>query len=174
MSPLLRLDKNLHHNTFVALPTGLDKTFIAATIMLNWSRWTSDSQIVFVAPESSPWVISSRALFHGYGGTENINANYTRTPMIARLLQYSDNQPATWVRGRDNDDSDIRSNVRRSARHLRSKRSGLLPASRQSETGRQHFHRPSLWPIQIKPHRTLGRTMTKRVFSMTPQTITER
>jgi ATP-dependent DNA helicase MPH1 len=40
----------LFHNLLVALPTGLGKTFIAATIMLNWFRWTQDSQIVFVAP----------------------------------------------------------------------------------------------------------------------------
>ncbi|KAL9595874.1 MAG: hypothetical protein Q9219_006179 [cf. Caloplaca sp. 3 TL-2023] len=40
----------LYHNMLVALPTGLGKTFIAATIMLNWFRWTIDSQIVFVAP----------------------------------------------------------------------------------------------------------------------------
>lgn len=40
----------LYHNTLVALPTGLGKTFIAATVMLNWFRWTIDTQIVFVAP----------------------------------------------------------------------------------------------------------------------------
>jgi ATP-dependent DNA helicase MPH1 len=40
----------LFHNLLVALPTGLGKTFIAATIMLNWFRWTRDSQIIFVAP----------------------------------------------------------------------------------------------------------------------------
>ncbi|KAI2715193.1 hypothetical protein CBS147332_4847 [Penicillium roqueforti] len=40
----------LFHNLLVALPTGLGKTFIAATIMLNWFRWTKDSQIIFVAP----------------------------------------------------------------------------------------------------------------------------
>ena len=40
----------LYHNLLVALPTGLGKTFIAATIMLNWYRWTSSAQIVFVAP----------------------------------------------------------------------------------------------------------------------------
>lgn len=40
----------LYHNMLVALPTGLGKTFIAATIMLNWFRWTTESQIVFVAP----------------------------------------------------------------------------------------------------------------------------
>ncbi|KAL8730783.1 MAG: hypothetical protein Q9166_003853 [cf. Caloplaca sp. 2 TL-2023] len=40
----------LYHNMLVALPTGLGKTFIAATIMLNWFHWTVDAQIVFVAP----------------------------------------------------------------------------------------------------------------------------
>lgn len=42
--------KALFHNMLVALPTGLGKTFIAATVMLNWFRWTQDAQIVFVAP----------------------------------------------------------------------------------------------------------------------------
>ncbi|KAJ8112152.1 hypothetical protein OPT61_g5413 [Boeremia exigua] len=44
------VQRGLFHNLLVALPTGLGKTFIAATIMLNWYRWTTDSQIVFVAP----------------------------------------------------------------------------------------------------------------------------
>lgn len=42
--------RGLYHNMLVALPTGLGKTFIAAIIMLNWFRWTTDAQIVFVAP----------------------------------------------------------------------------------------------------------------------------
>ncbi|KZF25957.1 P-loop containing nucleoside triphosphate hydrolase protein [Xylona heveae TC161] len=42
--------RGLYHNLLVALPTGLGKTFIAATIMLNWFRWAPESQIVFVAP----------------------------------------------------------------------------------------------------------------------------
>lgn len=42
--------RGLLHNVLVALPTGLGKTFIAATIMLNWFRWTKNAQIVFVAP----------------------------------------------------------------------------------------------------------------------------
>lgn len=42
--------RGLYHNLLVALPTGLGKTFIAATIMLNWYRWTTNAQIVFVAP----------------------------------------------------------------------------------------------------------------------------
>ncbi|KAH8725310.1 hypothetical protein GQ44DRAFT_707504 [Phaeosphaeriaceae sp. PMI808] len=44
------VQKGLFNNLLVALPTGLGKTFIAATIMLNWFRWTADSQIVFMAP----------------------------------------------------------------------------------------------------------------------------
>lgn len=42
--------KGLFHNLLVALPTGLGKTFIAATVMLNWFRWTKSAQIVFAAP----------------------------------------------------------------------------------------------------------------------------
>lgn len=37
--------KGLFHNLLVALPTGLGKTFIAATVMLNWLRWTRDTII---------------------------------------------------------------------------------------------------------------------------------
>jgi ATP-dependent DNA helicase MPH1 len=40
----------LFNNMLVALPTGLGKTFIAATIMLNYFRWTKDAKIVFMAP----------------------------------------------------------------------------------------------------------------------------
>ncbi|KAK4452973.1 ATP-dependent DNA helicase MPH1 [Podospora aff. communis PSN243] len=40
----------LFNNTLVALPTGLGKTFIAATIILNFLRWTKKAKVVFVAP----------------------------------------------------------------------------------------------------------------------------
>lgn len=40
----------LFNNTLVALPTGLGKTFIAATVMLNFFRWTKSAKIVFMAP----------------------------------------------------------------------------------------------------------------------------
>jgi ATP-dependent DNA helicase MPH1 len=40
----------LFNNTLVALPTGLGKTFIAATIMLNYYRWTKKAKLIFMAP----------------------------------------------------------------------------------------------------------------------------
>ncbi|CAJ2501580.1 Uu.00g044330.m01.CDS01 [Anthostomella pinea] len=40
----------LFNNTLVALPTGLGKTFIAATVMLNYFRWMKTAKIIFVAP----------------------------------------------------------------------------------------------------------------------------
>ncbi|KAI0974563.1 hypothetical protein F4678DRAFT_381275 [Xylaria arbuscula] len=40
----------LFSNTLVALPTGLGKTFIAATAMLNYYRWMKTAKLIFVAP----------------------------------------------------------------------------------------------------------------------------
>ncbi|OJD15178.1 hypothetical protein AJ78_04541 [Emergomyces pasteurianus Ep9510] len=57
----------LFHNLLVALPTGLGKTFIAATVMLNWFRWTTDAQIVFVAP-TKPLVSQQVAACFGIAG----------------------------------------------------------------------------------------------------------
>jgi ATP-dependent DNA helicase MPH1 len=59
--------KGLFHNLLVALPTGLGKTFIAATVMLNWFRWTKDAQIVFTAP-TKPLVSQQVAACLGIAG----------------------------------------------------------------------------------------------------------
>ncbi|KAJ3636396.1 hypothetical protein Zmor_004265, partial [Zophobas morio] len=40
----------LLHNTLVALPTGLGKTFIAAAVMLNYKRWFPNGLVIFMAP----------------------------------------------------------------------------------------------------------------------------
>ncbi|KAM0746887.1 P-loop containing nucleoside triphosphate hydrolase protein [Meredithblackwellia eburnea MCA 4105] len=40
----------LFENTLVSLPTGLGKTFIAACVMLNFTRWYPSSTIIFLAP----------------------------------------------------------------------------------------------------------------------------
>lgn len=43
--------KSLFENTLCAIPTGLGKTFIAATVMLNFCNWTNDKmKIIFMAP----------------------------------------------------------------------------------------------------------------------------
>ena len=57
----------LFHNVLVALPTGLGKTFIAATIMLNWFRWTKRGQIIFVAP-TKPLVAQQISACFGVAG----------------------------------------------------------------------------------------------------------
>jgi ATP-dependent DNA helicase MPH1 len=56
--------RGLFHNTLVALPTGLGKTFIAATVMLNWYRWAPKSQIIFVAPTKPLVAQQIGACFH--------------------------------------------------------------------------------------------------------------
>lgn len=40
----------LQHNTMVCLPTGLGKTFIAATVMGNFFHWHPTRKIIFMAP----------------------------------------------------------------------------------------------------------------------------
>ncbi|KAI9254869.1 hypothetical protein BY458DRAFT_492854 [Sporodiniella umbellata] len=44
------VQKALFHNTLVALPTGLGKTFIAAVVMYNYWRWFPNSKVIFMAP----------------------------------------------------------------------------------------------------------------------------
>ncbi|ODV63016.1 3'-5' DNA helicase, partial [Ascoidea rubescens DSM 1968] len=40
----------LFKNVLVALPTGLGKTFIANTLILNYYRWLKDAKLIFMAP----------------------------------------------------------------------------------------------------------------------------
>ncbi|CUM64765.1 uncharacterized protein PRCAT00002376001 [Priceomyces carsonii] len=44
------VQRSFYDNLLVALPTGLGKTFIASTVMLNFSRWFPRSKIIFMAP----------------------------------------------------------------------------------------------------------------------------
>nr|POF07834.1 atp-dependent dna helicase mph1 [Quercus suber] len=59
--------RSLFHNTLVALPTGLGKTFIAATVMLNYYRWTTNSQILFMAPTKPLIAQQMEACYHIVG-----------------------------------------------------------------------------------------------------------
>lgn len=56
--------KALFNNILVALPTGLGKTFIAATVMMNWYNWTKNAQIVFMAPTKPLVAQQIEACFH--------------------------------------------------------------------------------------------------------------
>ncbi|CZR50811.1 related to ATP-dependent DNA helicase mph1 [Phialocephala subalpina] len=73
----------LFNNLLVALPTGLGKTFIAATIMYNYFRWTKDAKIVFVAP-TKPLV------------AQQVNAcfNIVGIPRSQTTMLTGDQQPA--------------------------------------------------------------------------------
>lgn len=42
--------KALFTNVLCAIPTGMGKTFIASTVMLNFFRWTQDAKVIFMAP----------------------------------------------------------------------------------------------------------------------------
>ncbi|KAM0722251.1 hypothetical protein Q7P37_001692 [Cladosporium fusiforme] len=59
--------RSLFHNTLVALPTGLGKTFIAATVMLNYYRWTTDAKIIFMAP-TKPLIAQQMEACYGIAG----------------------------------------------------------------------------------------------------------
>lgn len=61
------VSRSLFHNTLVALPTGLGKTFIAATVMLNYYRWTKDAQIIFMAP-TKPLIAQQMEACYGIAG----------------------------------------------------------------------------------------------------------
>ncbi|WPH02619.1 Hypothetical protein R9X50_00548400 [Acrodontium crateriforme] len=61
------VSRSLFHNTLVALPTGLGKTFIAATVMLNYFRWTTDAQIIFMAPTKPLIAQQMDACYHIVG-----------------------------------------------------------------------------------------------------------
>ncbi|KAK3066813.1 3'-5' DNA helicase [Teratosphaeriaceae sp. CCFEE 6253] len=61
------VNRSLYHNTLVALPTGLGKTFIAATVMLNYYRWTTTAQIIFMAPTKPLIAQQMDACYHIVG-----------------------------------------------------------------------------------------------------------
>ena len=44
------VQKSLFENLLCAIPTGLGKTFIASTVMLNYFRWVKEMKIIFMAP----------------------------------------------------------------------------------------------------------------------------
>ncbi len=61
------VSRSLFNNTLVALPTGLGKTFIAATVMLNYYRWTTNAQMIFMAPTKPLIAQQMDACYHIVG-----------------------------------------------------------------------------------------------------------
>ncbi|ODQ79825.1 hypothetical protein BABINDRAFT_161513 [Babjeviella inositovora NRRL Y-12698] len=56
-----------YKNLLCALPTGLGKTFIASTVMLNYYRWVPQGKIIFMAP-TRPLVAQQIKAFCGITG----------------------------------------------------------------------------------------------------------
>lgn len=44
------IHKSFYKNLLCAIPTGMGKTFIASTVMLNYYRWFKEGKIIFMAP----------------------------------------------------------------------------------------------------------------------------
>ncbi|ODV96078.1 hypothetical protein PACTADRAFT_49494 [Pachysolen tannophilus NRRL Y-2460] len=61
------VSKSLFKNVLCALPTGLGKTLIASTVMLNFYRWTRNSKIIFMAP-TRPLVAQQLKACYGITG----------------------------------------------------------------------------------------------------------
>lgn len=59
--------KAVMENVLCSLPTGLGKTFIAATVMLNFYRWVARAKIIFMAP-TRPLVAQQMRACYGIAG----------------------------------------------------------------------------------------------------------
>jgi ATP-dependent DNA helicase MPH1 len=75
------VQRALFDNILVSLPTGLGKTFIAATIMFNYYRWFPRSKIVFVAPTKPLVAQQVEACFKICGVPYSHTAQLTGTVM---------------------------------------------------------------------------------------------
>ncbi|QRW05020.1 Helicase conserved C-terminal domain [Ceratobasidium sp. AG-Ba] len=76
----------LFQNTLVSLPTGLGKTFIAGTVMLNFYNWFPTGKVVFVAP-TKPLVAQQIEACHdscGIPGRDAIELTGTVTKPLRR------------------------------------------------------------------------------------------
>lgn len=85
------VQRALFDNILVSLPTGLGKTFIAATIMFNYYRWFPRSKIVFVAPTKPLVAQQVEACFKICGVPYSHTAQLTGTVMKPqRALAYEE------------------------------------------------------------------------------------
>ncbi|CUA77484.1 fanconi anemia group M protein [Rhizoctonia solani] len=80
------ISRSLFDNTLVSLPTGLGKTFIAGSVMLNFYTWFPAGKIVFVAP-TKPLVAQQIEACHescGIPGRDAIELTGTVTKNLRR------------------------------------------------------------------------------------------
>ena len=90
------VQRALFDNVLVSLPTGLGKTFIAATVMFNYYRWFPRSKIVFVAPTKPLVSQQVEACFNMCGVpyshtaqlTGNVNPNHRMMAYEKRRVFY--------------------------------------------------------------------------------------
>ncbi|KAF8605019.1 P-loop containing nucleoside triphosphate hydrolase protein [Ceratobasidium sp. AG-I] len=78
--------RSLFDNTLVSLPTGLGKTFIAGSVMLNFYNWFPTGKVVFVAP-TKPLVAQQIEACHescGIPGRDAIELTGTVTKNLRR------------------------------------------------------------------------------------------
>ncbi|CAE6429485.1 unnamed protein product [Rhizoctonia solani] len=80
------ISRSLFDNTLVSLPTGLGKTFIAGSVMLNFYTWFPTGKVVFVAP-TKPLVAQQIEACHescGIPGRDAIELTGTVTKNLRR------------------------------------------------------------------------------------------
>ncbi|CAE6447946.1 unnamed protein product [Rhizoctonia solani] len=80
------ISHSLFDNTLVSLPTGLGKTFIAGSVMLNFYNWFPTGKVVFVAP-TKPLVAQQIEACHescGIPGRDAIELTGTVTKTLRR------------------------------------------------------------------------------------------
>lgn len=82
------VQKSLFENLLCAIPTGLGKTFIASTVMLNYFKWVKEMKIIFMAP-TKPLVAQQIKAFVQLSG---ISMAYTDI-MLDRVKR---NRKAIW------------------------------------------------------------------------------
>ncbi|CUS06776.1 unnamed protein product [Tuber aestivum] len=78
------VSRALFSNVLVALPTGLGKTLIAATVILNFFRWAPESQIAFLAPTKPLVAQQIDACFNIVGIPRSATAEMTGNVNVQR------------------------------------------------------------------------------------------
>ncbi|KAG0635729.1 hypothetical protein HOY80DRAFT_1004045 [Tuber brumale] len=82
------VSRALFSNVLVALPTGLGKTLIAATVILNFFRWAPEGQIAFLAPTKPLVAQQIDACFNIVGIPRSATAEMTGNVSVQQRRDY--------------------------------------------------------------------------------------